>query len=268
MPEPLSAHLDRLAGRVRFARQVMVFTDFDGTLVPIKDLPTACFLDPAVGRTLSALAGNERVVVGIVSGRELVDLRNRVGVDGIVYAGNHGLEIEGPGFAFREPNAASMISELKKLVDYLGPALAGFPGAWVQDKGLSASIHYRQLVPADVPPLLDTVHRVAAPFLEAQQFVLRSGKKVLEVRPAVDWHKGKAVGWLVRRMSPLCKKPLLVYFGDDNTDEDVFAAWPGEITVCVGERQNTSANYAVRDPEEVHAILSWLQGLVAVSVQA
>lgn len=267
MPDPLVAQLVRLAEQVRSARQVMMFTDFDGTLVPIKDRPTECFLDPALGRTLSALAGHEHVTVGIVSGRELEDLRNRVGVDNIIYAGNHGLEIEGPGFVFRELNAVSMINELKKLLENLGPALAGFPGAWVQDKGLSASVHYRQVVPADVLPLLDVVHRVAAPFLAAQQVVLRSGKKVLEIRPAVDWHKGKAVGWLVRRMS-IYKNPLLIYFGDDNTDEDVFAAWPGEITVCVGEKQNTSANYTVRDPAEVHAILSWLQGLIAGSIPA
>lgn len=264
MPEPIADQLDCIAEKVRFAAQVMMFTDFDGTLVPIKERPTECFLDPDVGRTLSTLAGHERVVVGIVSGRELEDLRARVGIDGITYAGNHGLEIEGPGFTFREPNAVRMINEMKRLVRNIAPALDGFPGAWIQDKGLSASVHFRQVAPADVPHLLDMVRHVAAPFLAAQKVVLRSGKKVLEIRPAVDWHKGKAVGWLVERMS-LCKNSLLIYFGDDNTDEDVFAAWPGEITVCVGAKQNTSANYTVRDPEEVHAFLSWLLGLVADS---
>ncbi|MDO9110481.1 MAG: trehalose-phosphatase [Desulfatirhabdiaceae bacterium] len=257
MPEPIADQLERLADKVRSAPQVMMFTDFDGTLVPIKDRPTECFLDPAVGRTLSALAGHERVSVGIVSGRELEDLRARVGVDGIIYAGNHGLEIEGPGFVFREPNAVSMINALKKLVDNIAPVLAGFPGAWIQDKGLSASVHYRQVDPAVVPRLLEVVRHVATPSIEAQKVVLRSGKKVMEVRPAVDWHKGKAVEWLVNRMS-LCTNPLLIYLGDDNTDEDVFAAWPGGITVCVGEKRNTLANYSVSDPIEVHVFLCWL----------
>ena len=93
--------------------------------------------------------------------------------------------------------------------------------------------------------------------------MLRSGKMVLEIRPAVDWHKGKAVEWLTKKMSPICAEPLLIYLGDDDTDEDVFAAWPREITVCVGENPNTLANYSVRDPNEVHAFLRWLLRLVA-----
>ena len=258
MPERIAPQIERLAGKIHSALKLLLFTDFDGTLVAIKDRPEECFLDPAVGQTLSALAGQDRVSVGIVSGRELADLRARVGVDGIAYAGNHGLEIEGPGFAFREPDAVNLIKELQELVKILAPITAGFPGAWVQDKGLSVSIHYRQVNPVDVPHLLEVVRNAAKASLNAQRVVLRSGKMVLEIRPAVDWHKGKAVGWLAKKMSPFCSKPLLIYFGDDDTDEDVFKAWPGEITVCVGEDHNSSANYSVRDPIEVHAFLRWL----------
>lgn len=84
------------------------------------------------------------------------------------------------------------------------------------------------------------------------------------IRLAVDWHKGKAVGWLTKQMSSVSKKPLLIYLGDDNTDEDVLAAWPGEIMICVGENQKTSANYSVRDPYDVHVFLRWLLGVIGV----
>ncbi|MBI5592025.1 MAG: trehalose-phosphatase [Deltaproteobacteria bacterium] len=258
MADRLAPQLDHLASNIRSAAKVLLFTDFDGTLVAIKDRPSECFLDPAVGQTLSALAGQDRIAVGIVSGREIEDLRTRVGVDGIAYAGNHGLEIEGPGFAFREPNAVSLIKELQGMVSSLSQIIAGFPGAWVQDKGLSASVHYRQMNPADIPRLLDVVHNVAKPLMNTQKVVLRNGKMVLEIRPAVDWHKGKTVGWLAKKMSPNCSEPLLIYLGDDDTDEDVFAAWPGGITVCVGKNRNTLANYSVNDPNEVHAFLRWL----------
>jgi len=258
MADRLAPQLERLAGRIRSALKLLLFTDFDGTLVAIKDRPSECFLDPAVGQTLSALAGQDRIAVGIVSGRELEDLRTRVGVDGIAYAGNHGLEIDGPGFAFREPNSVSLIKELQGLENKLSRITAGFPGAWIEDKGLSASIHYRQVNPVDVPRLIDVVRNVAKPSLDAQKVVLRTGKMVLEIRPAVNWHKGKAVGWLAKKMSQLCSEPLLIYLGDDDTDEDVFAEWPREITVCVGENRNTLANYSVHDPNEVHAFLCWL----------
>jgi trehalose 6-phosphate phosphatase len=173
----LALQLDRLASKIRSASKVLLFTDFDGTLVAIKDRPSECFLDPAVRQTLSALAGQARTAIGIISGRKLDDLRTRVGVDGIAYAGNHGLEIAGPGFAFREPKAVSLIMELQKLVTNLSRILAGFPGAWIQDKELSASIHYRQVNPADVPRLIDVVRNAAKPSLDAQKFILRSGTK-------------------------------------------------------------------------------------------
>ncbi len=81
MPERIAPQLDRLAGKIRSALKLLLFTDFDGTFVAIKDLPSECFLDPAVGQTLSALAGQNRVSVGIDSGRELADLRARVGIE-------------------------------------------------------------------------------------------------------------------------------------------------------------------------------------------
>ncbi len=265
MPKRIAPQLDLLAGKIHSALKLLLFTDFDGTLVAIKDRPSECFLDPAVGQTLSALARQDRVSVGIVSGRELADLRARVGVDGIAYAGNHGLEIEGPGFAFREPNAVSLIKELQELLNNLYQIITEFPGAWVQDKGLSISVHYRQMNRPDISNLLEVVRKVASPYLNSQKIVLRSGKMVLEIRPAVDWHKGKAVGWLANQMSQICAEPLLIYLGDDDTDEDVFAAWPEAITVSVGKNPNTLANYSVHDPNEVHAFLCWLLKLIVDS---
>jgi trehalose 6-phosphate phosphatase len=263
MAKLLVAHLDSLAKKVRTSTQVLLFADFDGTLVPIQEEPTKCFLSPAVSRTLSALAGCDRVAVGLVSGRSLEDLRTRVGLAGIAYAGNHGLEIEGPGFCFREPSAAQMTEELDKLVSDLRPAITEIPGAWIEHKGLSVSIHYRETPPANVPRLIDVVRRGAAPSHDTHKTVLRHGKMVLEVRPAVDWHKGKAIHWLANRLSAPGVEPMLIYLGDDDTDEDAFAALPDEVTILVGENRRTSATYYVRDPKEVQQFLDWLLGMIA-----
>lgn len=263
MPEPLAGRLDLLAADLRAARQLLFFSDFDGTLVPTQDRPTECFLDPAVAQTLSALAGQDRVAVGIVSGRELDDLRARVGLGGIAYVGNHGLEIEGPDFSFREPTAASRISELDQMAGDAARAIQAIPGAWVEHKRLSASVHYRQVEPAEVPLVLAAVRRVASQAVVARRFALRCGKAVLEIRPDVGWNKGTAVRWLAKRMSSSSNEPLLTYLGDDDTDEDVFVAWPGGITVCVGEKHATAAKYSVRDHKEVHEIMEWFLEVVA-----
>jgi trehalose-phosphatase len=262
MPEPLAAHLARLAAVIRSAPRVLLFTDFDGTLVPIRERPEDCFLAAAAREALAALAAHRRVAVAVVSGRGLADLRPRVGVAGVACAGNHGLEIEGPGLSFREPRAVGRAGELARLVEELTASLRHTPGAWVEDKGLSASVHYRQVGRDSIPGVLEAVRRVTAPAVAAGRFVLRAGKMVQEVRPAVAWHKGDAVRWLAGQAAPGCGGGVAAYAGDDDTDEDAFAALPGGITICVGENRKTLASYFARGPEEVHAFLGWLLGVV------
>lgn len=258
MPDPLAAHRDTLALRVRSAPFLLLFTDFDGTLVPIKERPMECTLDADVRDSLSVISRQDRTAVAVVSGRDLADLRPRVGVDGIAYAGNHGLEIEGPGLSFREPVALQLSGELSSRVAELTAALADIPGAWVQNKGLSASVHYRQVEPDRVPRVLEVVRHVMAPARKAGRFVLRSGKMVEEIRPAVDWHKGRAVQWLTERLAAGVSDPLSIYLGDDRTDEDAFAALPGGVTVHVGTPHDTAARYWVESPRDVARFLSWL----------
>ena len=257
-PDRLFSHLGYISSRISSANNVLLFSDFDGTLVPIREQPDDCLLDPKVGKTLAALATQNRVFVGIVSGRELGDLRSRVQVDGIAYAGNHGLEIEGSDFSFREPFAESLSEAMHCLAHELKVAVSDVPGAWIQAKGLSTSVHFRQVAPRDVVRLHKMVQAVAAPYVDARQIVVRAGKMVMEVRPNVDWHKGSAVGWLARQMSPNDAQPLLLYLGDDDTDEDVFKMWRGAITVCVGEQRETVARYFIHDPGDTHVFLDWL----------
>lgn len=260
MPLPLTDHLNHLAPRIRSAGRVLLFTDFDGTLVPIHDTPMEVYL-PAEGRDLLAgLAAHPRVGVAVVSGRDLADLMPRVGVEGIAYAGNHGLEIAAPGLTFREPAATARSAELAGLMAELAEALAEIPGAWVQDKVLTASVHYRQVSPDFVPKVLEAVEEVIEPVRD--RFVLRDGKMVWEVRPAVDWHKGYAVHWLMEALSGGHADPLPVYLGDDHTDEDAFDALPEGITVYVGDAADTVARYAVDSPADVTAFLRWLAGMV------
>lgn len=258
MAEPLFLHLEQIAPSVFNAQQVLLFSDFDGTLVPIKDTPSECYLDPIISKTLLTIANLPQVIVGVVSGRELSDVRSRVGLDRIYYAGNHGLEIEGPGISFVEHTAKSRSEELDELVEALSISLGVIPGVWVQHKRLSASIHYRQAARDAVSLVSDMVSRVTALAVQTNRFVLRNGKCVIEVRPAVDWNKGRAVCWLADHLTEKDHKPIKIYLGDDDTDEDAFKAWPTGITIRVGESQNTSANFFVPQPSDIRDFLTWL----------
>ncbi len=266
MAEPLEAQRDAIAARIRSARILFAFTDFDGTLTPIVSDPMSCRVKPEVAESLCALSKRPGTYVGIVSGRELSDLRPRVNVDGITYAGNHGFEIEGPGFSFREPSADRSRVDLDQLLAEIATAIAGIPGAWVQHKGLTASIHFRQVESSLVPQVIDAVNRITQKDRDAGRFVLRTGKAVLEVRPSANWHKGRAIRWIADRIAPANTDAVLIYLGDDETDEDAFNVLEGQITVRVGSNGNTAAAYRVAGPDDVAEFFAWLVTLPAPQI--
>ena len=256
MPLHLFDPLKDLESRIRGGRRVLLFVDFDGTLVPIRDDPMACRLSDEGRDLLGRIAAHPNAAAAIVSGRDLPDLRPRVGVDGLAYAGNHGLEIQGVGFEYREPGAAALAGELAKITSELTAELAGVPGAWVQNKVHSARVHFRQTPPALVPVVKKAVEQALGHHRD--HFVLRGGKMVLEVRPAVDWHKGRAVRWLWEKLAAGAPNPVAIYLGDDATDEDAFAAVPDGVTVMVGQSRQTAARYRLDGPQDVARFLRWL----------
>lgn len=258
MAAPLVEHLDSLALAFRGAGRILLCCDFDGTLVPIADHPESCSLAPEVREVLVALSQTPRVNVAIVSGRSLADLRGCIGSDDVAYAGNHGLEIDARGGNFRHPAALATRPELEAVIHLLRRDLGPFPGVWVEDKGLSASVHFRLADPAQVPQVMTRIDEAVSQAVETNALVLRAGKSVREVRPSVDWNKGSAVRWLADRLSPAGTPTLTVYLGDDDTDEDAFRsiACTG-IGIRIGDRSETVAKYMIPDPTSVHQFLKW-----------
>jgi trehalose 6-phosphate phosphatase len=231
--------------------------DFDGTLTPIVADPAEAFLSPPVQQVLRSLAGHEAISIAIVSGRERADLAAHVGIPGLTYVGNHGLEISGPGCLFLEPISAAHAETLKIFAANLAESLRNVPGAFVEDKGLTLSVHYRQVATGDSEEVRSIVHSaLASPDCP---FHLTMGNKVYDIRPRVNWNKGTAVGWVKEQLG----KPdaLVIYLGDDMTDEDAFAAFPDGITAKVGIDSETVALYQMEGPAEVLRFLEWLESL-------
>jgi trehalose 6-phosphate phosphatase len=265
MPQPLSPDaLAEIRERVRKAGALSLFLDFDGTLAPIVNDPADAWLGPEVRRRLTALAARDDTLVAIVSGRALADLRLRVGIASAIYAGNHGLEISGPDIGgkpvcFVEPCAFARREPLRRICDNLTAALAHIPGARVENKVLTASVHYRQAAAGETHHITEIVHRELARgsgLSQGRHFHVNHGKMVLEIVPRTGWHKGAAVGWINARLA--MPGAQSIYIGDDRTDEDAFARMTEEITVRVGRSAGTSARYFVKDPARVHAFLEWL----------
>jgi trehalose-phosphatase len=256
MSRPLFETLDELGPRIAQAPHLLLSLDFDGTLTPIELHPDMVRMPPHGAAVLQALHGAPQVSLMIIGGRERTDLQGRVGVAGLIYAGNHGLEISGPGLVFVEPTAVECRGALQALAADLAHRVAAFPGAFLEDKGLTLSIHYRQAPPDSAEPIRQTVHGALAN--ASHPFQLTTGTMVFDVRPRVTWGKGTAVNWIRGQLS----KPnaLAIYIGDDATDEDAFACLADDITIKVGGGPSeTAAAFQVESHEDVWRFLTWLR---------
>jgi trehalose 6-phosphate phosphatase len=248
--------------RIRGAGHLMLFSDFDGTLCPVVARPELAGLPGDTERWLRVLAGNPRVDVAIISGRALPDLRARVGIEGLTYAGNHGLEIRGPAVTFVHPVAEETKPVMGRLYRDLSRALEPFTGVIMEDKGLTLSIHYRLLDQAKVGQFKDVFNGFMEKAGLAGGILVTAGKMVYEIRPAVEWNKGQALRMLVEAgAKPSRPDPLTMFLGDDWTDEDGFKAIrrTGGVSIFVGERvDDRSAKYFVKSPGEVAVLLEKL----------
>ena len=255
MSVPLFDALDEVAARVRGAPHVLLGCDFDGALAPVFDHPAAANLSNEVRAPLADLAGSGRVTVLVVSGRPAADLRARADVPGLVVAGNHGLELAGPGWEHVDPAVAESGPAISQLGNTLHRALESVPGASVEDKGLSIAVHYRHAAPEHHEAVRAAVHGVLSH--ASHPFVLTAGRMCFDVRPRVYWNKGEAVKWLLSRIGH--PDALVVFVGGDPTDEDAFTALPAGITVRVGCGPETAAKYHVDGPDGVRKFLEWLR---------
>ena len=126
-------------------KRLMLFLDYDGTLTPIAERPELAVLSRETKEILERLIKDEHSQVIIVSGRALADVKTLVGIDNIVFMGNHGLEIEGAGIDFGN----FPFTRYREILEYLkweiNKELIFFKGAFVEDKGLGLSVHYRML---------------------------------------------------------------------------------------------------------------------------
>jgi trehalose 6-phosphate phosphatase len=234
-------------------RQPAVFFDFDGTLSEIVNDPDSAQLVDGATDALASLSAY--CPVAILSGRDLADVRQRIGLPGLWYAGSHGFELTGPdGQHHQNAEAAERVPVLADAAAALAEQLGDIPGVAVEHKRFGVAVHYRNAA-------RDRVGEVAAAVRSAgQRTALRvtTGREVIELRPDVDWDKGKTLRWVLDyiRDNEGSSSLLPIYLGDDITDEDAFDAVADDgIAILVrhgddGDRA-TAARFALDDPNRV-----------------
>ncbi|MEW6101384.1 MAG: trehalose-phosphatase [Candidatus Omnitrophota bacterium] len=239
-------------------KALMLFLDYDGTLTPIVRTPDKAVLSRKVKKVLSGLSQKPDFKLAIISGRALEDVQEKVGLKNIIYVGNHGFEIEGAKIKFRSIISVRFRAILDQLKKDLGMKLSGIKGVLLEDKGLSLSLHYRLVDKRQIPEVRRILHEAAFFYVVRNKIKIKSGKKVLEIRPPIDWDKGKVVLWLLARgkFASQGKAVFPVYIGDDKTDEDAFKALRRHgLTVFVGKTGSSLAEYYLKNTKEVLSFL-------------
>jgi len=259
-PSPIDERRTAIAERFEQAPGVLCCLDFDGTLAPIVEDPAEATIDPACWSVVADLATSESVTVAIVSGRALEDLHERVGLDTVVYAGNHGLELRRAERTEVLPAEAECEEVIGGLCESLEDRIGAVPGTHVEDKGVTATVHYRQVPDDVVPGVVETVEEEVDD-ADGDLEVL-AGRQIREIRPDVPWDKGRVVASLAADVPADWEQ---LYVGDDTTDEDAFeVVEPDGLGVLVREREATAASVRLPSQDEVADFL----GLVAERMDA
>lgn len=236
------------------APDLFLMLDCDGTLAPLaRHYEKAVFpkrTRSILGRIQSLPDSN----IAIISGRELAGIRKFAGMRGLIYAGNHGLEIKAGAEKWIHPGAKRALRLMKQLAFVLRGLLEYFPKAGLEDKRFGLSLHYRLLSRDRAEMLLFAVRSAVQPFVKAHRVSIQKGKKVLELRPYVNWNKGSAVRWLLKKYYR-GKEVLPVFIGDDETDEKAFRAVARGISIRVGRSAETCADFFVGSHREVQNLL-------------
>ena len=240
----LSADLTRTLTRAAATSRLLVASDFDGTLAPIVNNPGDARPLRAAADAVIGLSGLADTAAALISGRALTVLRELSGMPDTVHlVGSHGAEFDS-GFAHRIDDAL-----LHTIGTELTTIAADRPGVTIERKPASVALHVRNASAADAEAALAQA-RAASATWNAQ---LTEGKAVLEFA-VITTDKGEAIDILRERH----QASVVVYFGDDVTDEKAFRRLhDGDVGVKVGSGV-TLAGHRVDEPEDVATALNHL----------
>jgi trehalose-phosphatase len=211
-----------------------VQADYDGALAPVVDDPARALLPPDMRSDLGTLARSPQSRLALFSGHDIDDLRERVGVSDAIYAGCHGLEIEGPAIAFCHPEADALSSvALRSVGGELSRLALSIAGMRVVSSRLKVVVEYRHVACADRA----RIHEALASQIRRHGGRLRlaGGTEAIEILPWVDWSRGASARWIQDQVRPTLRPPMLTLYLGDVASHDVVEALAGRaVAIRVG----------------------------------
>jgi trehalose-phosphatase len=239
-------------------KSIILFLDFDGTLAPIRKTPSLARLPFETRALLRRLSNRPNIIVGLVTGRSEADIIKKVRIRNVIWIANHGFEISMGRSHWVHRAAKEARPVLGEIARKLRRGLSAVQGVLIENKRYTLTVHYRNVRKQSVSLVKEITRHLLRPY-EAQ-FRITTGKKVFEVRPNAPWNKGHAVEHVLECLRP-DKTSLLVYIGDDRTDEDAFKRLHARaLTVMVGRKIESAARYRVRNPRAAKEFLKIIEG--------
>lgn len=233
-----------------FHKNIFMFLDYDGTLTPIVGTPDKAVISGEMRSLIIKL--KDIIPVAIISGRALKDVKARVGIEDIIYAGNHGAEIWDGKKEIVSQGTAENRRLLEDILLRLKKETSHIKGVLLEDKGITASLHFRNVNVRQVGEIFSILEKIAKEHEEDLRFII--GKKVFEIRPVNIWNKGDAVSWIIENMG---EQRFPVYIGDDTTDEDAYSVLKNRgLSISIGGSAN--ADYYIQNQGEVWDFLTML----------
>jgi trehalose 6-phosphate phosphatase len=242
-----------IAAQIRNRGRVIIFLDFDGTLVDIAPRPELVRLKREAREVLRRLSKNPLATLVMVSGRRRVELLEHIAVPGIHYFGLYGWE-RGEHSAL-PPDARKALREVREAIE---PLLKKYPKLWIENKDSSLSVHLLHVSKALHEKLRDELIAVLQPFQKKLHAV--GNIRDVEILPRSIPGKGLAVREFLRDSAD--KKALAFYFGDDYSDESGFVAVGRGVSVQVGKPRVTKARYRLQAPVDVAKTLERIEGML------
>lgn len=239
-------------------KKPVLFLDYDGTLTPIVKNPEDATLSDEMRSVLKKYSSKSPVA--IISGRDMDDLKKMVDIDDIIYGGSHGFRISGPdGLYMEHDKSEKILPGFRRIEKRLHDLFKGrIKGVHIERKRYAIAIHYRNVAEKDVPLVVQEVELIID---QNPGFRKGEGKKVIEIRPDIDWHKGRAIVWILDRLKLLENQEVIpIYIGDDITDEDVFKTLDENgIGILVGfHGRLTKARYSLKNVYQVQIFIEML----------
>jgi alpha,alpha-trehalase len=249
-------NMDRIMESLENKKPVL-FLDYDGTLTPIVSDPEDAVLSDKAREIVGELA--DLMTIGVISGRDRQNVKSKIGLEKLYYAGSHGFDITGPnGLEMQYEPGRKTLPYLDEAEKNLKVKLKGVKGCQVERKKYAIAVHFRNVQESNIQEVKNAVNEELK---NQERLKIGSGKKILELKPDLDWHKGRALDWLLEKLELKADKYVPFFIGDDVTDEDALEAVKGKgIGIIVGSHdETTSATYRLDESEDVTRFLEILK---------